>query len=502
MQEFISDKVKTGSFWSFTAHFTSKVLSLGVGVVLARILRPEDFGIIAVAMVVWEFVVVFGSTGISSKIIHQEQNIARYATAGFWLNIIVAVILSLAAIAIAPFAAALYASTLIKPIIYILATSFVMAAFGSTHATLLTKEMAFKRLAILNLSVEILRSLISLIMVLTGYGIWSLVIPNLLVTPVRVICLWMLHPWRPSLRLEREYWKDIFNFGKYVFGTSILRYININGDFMIIGKLLGVQALGLYNFGYSLANWPIGNFVWVANRVMLPAFSKLQDNLNAMRELYLKCVEVVSLVAFPCIIGLIAVADDLIPVVYGAKWIPSILPLKLIAAFTLIRSVGTIGGQILLALGKPSKEFSFNAKQAVPLVVAIIIGAQYGIVGVAASMSLVLATFAIFFIKIAADSIELTLLTVVRTVLPAFMSSTIMWVSVATLSLGLHTLGYEQIYILLASIGCGISVYLFALGLFFRDTIRRLLNVFAVIIWEFPAFIKIREKIRPEVASN
>jgi len=212
----INSKVKSGTIWTFAAHFIGKSLSLIVGVVLARILSPSDFGVVAVALVVWQLIMVFGATGVGSKLIQQQEHFEHYATAAFWLNIAVACILAIIAVFISPLASLFYETPLIKPIIFILALGLLITSLGNTHATLLSKEMAFKGLAFIEVSTAIISNLITLAMVLTGFGVWSLVIPNLCITPIRVFALWRICPWRPSLKLEIQYWREIFNFGKYV----------------------------------------------------------------------------------------------------------------------------------------------------------------------------------------------------------------------------------------------------------------------------------------------
>jgi len=470
-------EVRSGTIWIFTTHFSGKLLSLGVGVVLARMLSPEDFGTVAIAMVVWQFIQVFGATGIGSKLIHQQELINEYATASFWLNVLVALALALAAVAVAPLAALFYESPLVTPVIWVLALCLVIGSIGSTHGTLLTKQMSFKSLSVISLGESVLSSLIALIMVLSGFGVWSLVLPGLFVTPFRVVALWLLNPWRPTCTLGLEYWRDIYSFGRYVLGTSVLRFINLRTDQLVIGKSLGTEALGLYSFGYSLANWPVENIVWVASRVTFPAFAKLQRDLDEMRRFYMKTIELISLVAFPCLVGLIVVADELIPLVYGAKWAGAIIPLKLILAFTLVRSIASPGGQLLMALGKPRKEFNFSLIQVVPLLVAVLVGTQFGINGIAAGVALVLTTFAIVFLRVCTREIRLPFSAIIRSILPAAACAGIMAVCVEILGVGLAAFGYDEKVVLVGSVFFGALVYSASLWLLFRRNVERAIQL-------------------------
>ncbi len=473
MGKSVSQKIGSGLIWNFSAHAITRILSLGVGILMARILAPEDFGMVAIAMVVWEMIAILGQFGLGAKLVHQQQNIDEYANSTFWLNVMVSGFIAAVALVVAPYAAGFYNNPISEPIIKILACGFILSSIGSTHATLLSKNMAFKKLSMVDIICTVLKDIIAVGMVLGGCGLWSLVLPDLFVKPVRIIFLWYMVPWRPRLRLGLKYWKDIFTFGKYVFGTTLLRYLNINGDYLIIGKVLGAAPLGLYRFAYNLANWPIKNVVWVCGKVLFPAFSQLQNDIKEMQRLYLKVVETISIILFPCLIGLLATAEIIIPAIYGEKWRPAVLPLKIIIAFTTIRSIASLGGQVLMALGLPNREFKMNAFQVIPLLVAVFWGSRFGIVGVATGMSVVLSGFAIWFIAIAAGAIDLRMKTLGKAVLPAFVSSGIMWICVVqTVKMSLAN-GVGEILTVLIATGIGALSYIFCMLLIFREPSQR-----------------------------
>lgn len=475
----IIQKIKTGSFWTFFGVGIDKVFSFAVMVILARTLSLSDFGIAAIAWVVLEFIQIWGVTGAGSKLIHQQTNIREYATAVFWLNLLVAGGIALITVAIATPVAAFYNSPLVQPVLSVLALGFIVSALGSTHATLLRKEMSFKKLSILEMSVNIVSSLFSVFMALTGFGVWSLILPRLCASPIRIVGLWRLHPWRPTRNFKLEYWKEIFDYGKFVFGTTVVRYFNVKGDNLIIGKLLGTEALGLYSFAYDLANWPVRNFVFMMSSVTFPAFSALQKDMDTLKGIYLKTIEMISLISFPCLIGLMAVADEFIPLVYGEKWVPAILPFKVIIVFALYSSIASVGGPLLRALGQPRKEFAFNFIQIGPLFFAIVIGAQYGIVGVAVGMSLTLSLFGILFLGMATKAIGLDLKVLARRILPGILSAVIMGICVSILEKSLRAQQYETMSVLLASIGIGIVIYPLVLVILFRGSAKSLMSLIA-----------------------
>ena len=480
--ESLGQRIKNGTFWAFIGHGLLQVLSLTAIIVLARLLSPDDFGVVAIAMVVWGMVRLFGDIGIGAKIIQQSDEVDQYANAAFWLNILIASCLFLFTAAIAPFAASFYKNDLVNPILMILGLGFFLNSFGATHSVLLIKEMEFKKKALVDVTVELITKIMTILMAFVGYGVWSLVIPQVLSSPFRVLALWKICPWRPSVEFNFIYWKKIYHYGKYILGTDLLRYISLNGDYMVIGRFLGVFELGLYRFAHMIANYPVENIVWVVGKVCFPAFSKLQNDLARLRETFLKMIKLLSLVSFPLFIGLVGVAHELIPFVFGEKWNNAIIPLQIIVGFTLIRSFVSPSGIIVRALGRPRIEFIFNLAQVPIVLLAIIVGVQFGIIGVAIAVSSVVGIMALWFLKLSVGLVDLRLKDVFRQLYPALLSSLVMLGVVLLVRHGLMGWGYWDYQILLVCIPSGAVVYFATLLMVFRSSFQMLWNIFMEVI--------------------
>lgn len=478
----LNRKIKSGTAWVSIAQFGSNILTLVTTVILARLLTPKDFGVVAIAMVVWEFVRLFGDAGVSAKLIYQQSDFDKYASAAFWLNLVVAFCLALFTVFVSPFAAGFYNNDLVKPILVLLAFGFLLDSIGSVHSTLLTKELDFKKRSLIEVGVTLISKIITITLAFAGYGVWSLVLPNVLSSPVKVFAFWSVCPWRPSLRFDLGYWKEIFGYGKYIFGANLLRYVNINGDYMVIGKLLGSSELGLYTFAYNIANWPVANLVWIVGKVAFPAFSKLQNDLNRLKEVFLKMMGLLSLLCFPIFIGLLAMANELLPVVFGEKWNRSIIPLQIIIGFTLIRSLVSPAGQIVLAMGRPNIEFKFNLIQVPLLLIAVLIGASYGIIGVAIGMSLVVGIMGLIFLRISIGLIDLNFEGMLKVIFPALVSSLLMFFLVLALRYIMINLGYKSYQVLLGCIPSGTVIYFLTLLIFFRGSFQMLWSVFVDVL--------------------
>lgn len=403
----VGEELRRGALWSTISRFATRFILFGTTIVLARVLSPSDFGVVALGMVVWSLASLFADLGVSASLIQAKDHIEEQANASFWLNLFIGGGLTLLTFLVAPLVGRFYDNDLVVPILRVQGLSFMLNGFATVQSVLLTKKMAFKELAHVEIVTGFSERILALILAFTGFAAWSLVVPSIFIIPIRTFMLWRASTFRPQLDLGRKQWSRIFHFGKHVFATTLLRYININGDYFVIGKVMGSAPLGIYTFAYNLANWPIENIVWVINKISFPAFAKLQEAPQELRRIYRQIIQSVSMLAFPIMLGMFAVAEQLVIQIYGSKWQEGILPLKIIIGFMLIRTIASPGGGVLMALGKPKIEFYFNLVQLPLLLTAIVIGARYGIVGVAWGMAGVLGSMGFLFIRIAQSSIHL-----------------------------------------------------------------------------------------------
>ena len=187
-----------------------------------------------------------------------------------------------------------------------------------------------------------------------GLGVWSLVIARIVDSILTSILVWMVVPWRPRLRFDRQDAKRLFDYGKHIVGSSILIYFITNLDNTFIGRVLGEAQLGYYGFAYNLANLPATQISRLIGQVLFPAYSKIRDDLETMRTIFFKTLHYVSLVSIPVAIGTIAFAAPFVNTLYGARWAPAIVPLQLLGIYGLLRSIAVNMGSVFKAGGKPN----------------------------------------------------------------------------------------------------------------------------------------------------
>jgi PST family polysaccharide transporter len=306
-----------------------------------------------------------------------------------------------------------------------------------------------------------------------GYGVWSLVFGGLVGNFISVIILWKISAWRPSLKFSFAHFKELFGFGGHVMGSRLLNYIDSNMDYLVVGKLLGAVALGYYTLAYHLITFPLHKISIIVTRVTFPAFSTIQDDNDTLRKGYLKVVRYISLITFPMLAGMFVVAPEFVVVVFGTKWAPMILPLQILCLAGALKSVGTTVGSILLSKGRADIQFKWNILTAIVIPIAVIIGANYGIVGVAAAITVMTISLFPIIQMITNKLIDLSMFSYLKAIHPAIIGSITLIIFVEAYQRMILTIYYlPAIGILISSALIGIIAYILIMRIAFNDIFK------------------------------
>jgi len=464
-----------GIIWTGMSQFSAQGFRFIVIIILARLLYPEDFGLVGLAAVFVGFINAINELGLSAAII-QKKNIEEvHLSTSFWASVGTGIILFLFTVLASPYVADFFNEDLVESILIITSIGFIIGSFSVVHRAQLEKKLEFKKISIIDIITACCSGIVSIIMAFTGYGVWSLVVGGLFGNFIGVIILWKIIPWRPSLTFSFTHFKELFNFGVNVMGSRILNYIESNVDYIIIGKMLSTLAFGYYSFAYNLVLFPLRKVSMIVTRVVFPAFSIIQDDNETLKKGYLKIVRYISLITFPMLSGLFIVAPEFITVVYGTKWAPIILPLQILCLKGALHSIGHIVGTILLSKGRADIQFKWNIFTAIVLSIAVIIGVQYGIVGVAVAVT-ISTVFLFPIIQLITNRlIDLSMFDYFKAFYPAIISSFTLMIFIETYQrLCLIFLNISGFYLLITSIFLGIIVYISVLRIFFIDISKEL----------------------------
>ncbi len=380
----LKQKTIKGLSWSFASQAARQVSQFAVTVILARLLMPDDFGLVGMATVFTGFISAVNEIGVSGALIQRQQVDESHYSSVFWLNIFLGTAFTALFIAVSPAIAAFYNKPELISILRISAFNFILAAFSIVQRAIFQKHMEFKKLAVIETLAIVIGGVVGIVMAYRGFGAWSLVYQMIAFTLANTVLLWLFSHWRPRFIFSISSIKDIFGFSAHVTGFTVMNYFARNVDYLLIGKFLGAESLGYYTLAYKLMLYPLQNVTWTIQKVMFPAFSVIQNDIAKVKNAYLKMIKSISITVFPMMFGLFALAPELIDAVYGAKWLPSVIVIRIFCFCGMIQCLSSTAGTIYQSQGRSDIQFKIGFLGSLGAVLSIILGLRWGIEGVAA----------------------------------------------------------------------------------------------------------------------
>ena len=382
MSEF-RDKTIRGVSWSVVSQ-VGKVIPLAVvSIVLANLLSPRAFGLIAMITIIVGFAEVFAEMGFSAALVQRRGLQKEHLSSVFWLNLASGGLLTALFMAGAPLLGSFYGEPLLVPLTMFIAVTFLIKSAAVVQRALFTREVDFKALSIVEVSSVGVAGVVAIWMAYSGYGVWSLAVQSVLQALLSTALLWTFSSWRPHFQFAWQGVKDLLGFSLSYTGTQSMNYWARQADDLLIGKFIGSAALGVYRFAYDIMLFPLQNISRVMSRVMFPSLSSIQSEKERVKDVFLKMAGTVALVTFPLMLGLLATTERFVYVVFGAKWAGMIPILRVFALLGLSQSIGTLVGNLFLSQGRADLQFRLGLVSKPLTLIAIVIGLQWGVLGVA-----------------------------------------------------------------------------------------------------------------------
>jgi len=377
-------KALKGVFWSAIQNWGRQAIAFVVFALLARLLGPETFGLVASASIFLAFVTIFLYQGFSVAIIQRKELEPEHLDTAFWTNLGIGLVMTGLSIASAGLVADFFSQPQLTPIIRWLSLSFLIISLSSTQEAIFQRNLDFKPLAVRELVAVCVGGVVGVVMAFMGFGVWSLVSQQLVNSLVKVIVLWSASNWRPRLKFSQKHFGELFSFGINVVGTQILNFVNRRSDDLLIGYFLGPVALGYYSVAYRLLLIITQLLTGVINQVAMPAFSRLQQEPEKLRSGFYKVTQLTSFISFPAFLGMAALAPELVRVLFGEQWLPSIPVMQILAFIGIVHSVAYFHTTVITAMGKPAWKLRLNFMHSIANVIGFAIAVHWGIVAVAA----------------------------------------------------------------------------------------------------------------------
>lgn len=371
--------------WLGGAELVSRVFRLGTIIILARVFSSSDYGLAAIVYATYEFASVFTlKYGIGAKIIQaDEKDLKTICDTSYWLNWILCLsIFIIQCIAAFPIAQFYGNNQLILPICTASLTYLMLPVF-MVQSAMIQRENRLKITALCNATQSILSSIITIIIALFGMGVWAVVWPLILTTPVWIIITYLNHSWRPPQSFKLERWREVTHFGKNMLGVDLLSKLRINIDYLLIGRFLGVEALGVYYFAYNAGMGISLNIMNSFFSALFPHLCASKDDFKQFKKRYFSSLKMLAIIFVPLILLQSSLAPFYVPIVFGKKWISAIPILIIICLSVLPTAFWWAFSMFLDAMDKTHITFFLDLIFTIMFTLAILISVNWGILGVA-----------------------------------------------------------------------------------------------------------------------
>lgn len=391
-------RIISGAIWNTINSSATFLISIGTLMVLARLLKPEDFGVFAMITVVTGLLDSFSDMGISAAVISYRDIRDNELSSLFLLNIFIGIGLCLLLVAASPFVVFYYKEPRIYLYLWILSLNFIITSPATLFNVLMKKHMQFKILSKINIAATIAYAVGAIVYAFLFRSIMSFVVGTLMQSLTSTV-LNIYHGkkiWKPGkVIIKYTYLKRFLSFGLFQIGERVINRLNRNIDYLIIGRFLGAEVLGYYFMAYNLMLKPIRKINPIITSVAFPALSEIQEDNVQLKRYFLKMTRYIIYVMAPIFLIMFLLAEPVILVLYGSAWLAAAPVLAIFALLGILYSIGNPMGNLILAKGRADIGFWLNAGQTLFLLLANYIGVRWGAIGVA--LSTLFVTLFLFF---------------------------------------------------------------------------------------------------------
>lgn len=397
------NKAIQGAKWTTISTVINTILQFGQVAVIARILAPSAFGIVSISTLVISFLSIFAHFGFANSIIYKQESDRKSLSTIYYFNIIIGLLMFVVIYLSSPLLIAYYKEPRLAEVLKVSAFYFPIVFAGQIYSILLEKELKFKSLAFIDISSSLLSTTVTVSLAYKGFQEMALIYGLLAGQFVRMILQNYLGRkyFNPVLYFNLNEIKDHLKFGAFNIGDSIIGFANSNIDTILIGGLLGIKQLGYYTIASQIAIFPVQKICPIIIQICYPIMAKMKDNLEGLKNAYLKIVDFITYVNIPLLGGLFIMAVNVIPLIYGPLWGPTIPLIKIFVFMGIFSCLNYPLSPLAYSKGKPDRLFYLNLVSFIikfPLI--FIMAENYGITGVAVGflVATIISTIMNFFV--------------------------------------------------------------------------------------------------------
>jgi lipopolysaccharide exporter len=394
----LRSQVARSGAWVFGMRFVHQVFYLGRLIILARLLDPKDFGLMGIALLTMMTLETFSQTGFQEALIQKKENIEGYLDVAWTFLLIRGIILFSIIVLIAPLVANFFETPQAKGVVQAIGLVILIQAFTNVGVVYFKKELEFHKQFIYITTGTVTDFAVAVTAAILLGSVWALLFGFVAGKIAQLIASYIIHPYRPKISGNFHKARELFGFGKWILGSTVLVFLITQGDDLLVGKLLGATMLGFYQMAYKISNTPATEITKLLSQITLPAFSKLQDDLHKLKEAYLKVVKFTSFLVFPLTGVIFALSPEFVRIFLGEKWMPMAPAMQALVLAGLIRAIISTTGPLFYSMGKPKIDTRCQVIRFIVLAICIypfII--RLGLVGASVAVILSVLISGIFF---------------------------------------------------------------------------------------------------------
>lgn len=469
----IASKSIHGIVWSAVERFSLQGTQFLIGIILARLLSPSDFGMIGMLSIFLSVSQTFIDCGFSNALIRQKETTVKDYGTAFIINLAISLLAFVILFFAAPFVASFYKMPDLQPVMRVVSVTLVINALFTVHKVKLTRNVDFKTQSKASFCSALISGIFGIALSYNGFGVWSLVYQTVCNSILNLVLMTALLKWFPKPVFSKESFRVLFGFGSKLLVASLISSIYSNLYNIVIGKQFSADSLGYYSRADHLGSFPSQNVASILSRVTYPILSQLQDDANRLKGIYVKYLQMACFVVFPLMMGMAALAKPLIILMLGEKWLPSVLLLQILCFGLMLDPICNINLNLLYVKGRSDLVLKLEIIKKTIAVSILVASLPFGLVGLCVGRTCYGVVATILNMTYTRNFIELSMWGQAKLVMPSLFLSLLM--AAGSFGITLMDVGYGMQLILGTVLG--IILYLGLAKLFGMNAMNFLVDV-------------------------
>ena len=380
-QDNLKQKTKKGLYWSAASNFANQGMRFVFGLILARLLSPDAYGVIGMLTVFLCVVQVFIDCGFSQALIAKQDRTQTDFSTEFYFNIGVGLIGYCLLFISAPFIADFYNMPLLTSVLRVVGLGVIINSLCVVQSAQFSIRLDFKTPAKIGVSTNLFSGVVGIILAYYGWGVWALVFQQLASGILYGILVWILAKWRPTFEFSKDSFKYLWNYGSKILASSIIQQVYDNLYPLVIGKFFSARQLGLYSRAQGFATLPSSNVSGILGSVTFPILSKINNDTPRLMRIYRQMIKTAAFIVFPLMLGLFAISNPLVKVLLNRQWYDCILILQLLCCALLWQPISAINLSILKVIGRTDILLKLEIIKRIAGIISIGCSVPFGIIG-------------------------------------------------------------------------------------------------------------------------